>query len=93
MRDWTSFEAFMRSTSDVEQAVASAKVAGAVASKAVDLGVKASVAIGKARARNAGLLGASIVANAHPEFHEVLEAFRARQTQGVLDHPDPREQA
>lgn len=38
----------MRSTSDVEQAVASAKVAGAVASKAVDLGVKASVAIGKA---------------------------------------------
>lgn len=38
----------MRSTSDVEQAVAGAKVAGAVASKAVDLGVKATVAVGRA---------------------------------------------
>ncbi|MCA9276532.1 MAG: 5-(carboxyamino)imidazole ribonucleotide mutase [Phycisphaerales bacterium] len=53
----------------------------------------ATVAIGKAGARNAGLLAASIVANKHPEVGEKLEAFRAAQTQAVLDHPDPREQA
>ena len=53
----------------------------------------ATVAIGKAGARNAGLLAASIVGNKHPEISDKLEAFRAAQTQGVLDHPDPREQA
>lgn len=53
----------------------------------------ATVAIGKAGARNAGLLAASIVGNKHPEISDTLEQFRANQTQGVLDHPDPREQA
>lgn len=53
----------------------------------------ATVAIGKAGARNAGLLAASIVGNKHPEIGDRLEQFRAAQTQGVLDHPDPREQA
>lgn len=53
----------------------------------------ATVAIGKAGARNAGLLAASIVGNKHPEISDRLEQFRANQTQGVLDHPDPREQA
>jgi len=52
----------------------------------------ATVAIGKAGARNAGLLAAAIVANKYPEVSEKLEAFRAKQTQQVLDHPDPREQ-
>lgn len=50
----------------------------------------ATVAIGKAGAKNAGLLAASIVANAHPEIGEKLEAFRAAQTQAVIDTPDPR---
>lgn len=53
----------------------------------------ATVAIGKAGARNAGLLAASIVGNKHPEIRDRLEQFRANQTQAVLDHPDPREQA
>jgi 5-(carboxyamino)imidazole ribonucleotide mutase len=50
----------------------------------------ATVAIGKAGARNAGLLAASILANKHPEISDKLEAFRATQTQSVLDNPDPR---
>lgn len=53
----------------------------------------ATVAIGKAGARNAGLLAASIVANAHPEIGERLERFRDAQTQSVLEHPDPRADA
>jgi 5-(carboxyamino)imidazole ribonucleotide mutase len=53
----------------------------------------ATVAIGKAGARNAGLLAASIVGNKHPEISDRLEQFRAKQTQAVLDHPDPRGQA
>jgi 5-(carboxyamino)imidazole ribonucleotide mutase len=53
----------------------------------------ATVAIGKAGARNAGLLAASIVGNKHPEIGDRLEQFRANQTQAVLDHPDPRGQA
>lgn len=53
----------------------------------------ATVAIGKAGARNAGLLAASIVGNKHTEIADKLESFRANQTQAVLDHPDPREQA
>jgi len=48
-----------------------------------------TLAIGEAGAKNAGLLAASIVANAHPELRAKLEAFRAEQTQNVLDNPDP----
>ena len=48
-----------------------------------------TLAIGKAGAINAALLAASIVANAHPEFRPALLDFRKRQTQGVLDQPDP----
>ena len=51
-----------------------------------------TLAIGRAGAINAALLAASIVANKHEEFCEALLAFRAKQTQLVLDHPDPREQ-
>ena len=50
----------------------------------------ATVAIGKAGARNAGLLAGSILANKYPEISDRLEAFRRAQTQGVLDNPDPR---
>jgi len=50
----------------------------------------ATVAIGKAGAKNAGLLAASILANKYPEIHNKLEEFRANQTQTVLDNPDPR---
>lgn len=50
----------------------------------------ATVAIGKAGAKNAGLLAGAILANKYPEIATKLEAFRAAQTQAVLDNPDPR---
>lgn len=50
-----------------------------------------TLAIGKAGATNAGLLAAAIVARGRPEIQRRLEAFRAEQTQGVLDDPDPRD--
>ena len=50
-----------------------------------------TLAIGRAGAVNAALLAAAIVANAHPEHRAALAAYRAAQTQAVLDHPDPRE--
>lgn len=49
-----------------------------------------TLAIGRAGAVNAAVLAASIVANKHEEYCEPLLAYRARQTQSVLDHPDPR---
>ena len=50
----------------------------------------ATLAIGTAGATNAGLLAASIIANHHPEVLPRLEAYRAKQTARVLEHPDPR---
>ncbi len=50
-----------------------------------------TLAIGRAGAVNAALLAASIVANAHPEYRQALLDFRAKQTQSVLENPDPRE--
>jgi len=52
-----------------------------------------TLAIGKAGARNAGLLAASIVAQGRPEVKEALRRWRERQTAEVLAHPDPREPA
>ena len=49
-----------------------------------------TLAIGRAGAINAALLASSIVANKHNEYCEALIAYRAAQTQDVLDHPDPR---
>jgi 5-(carboxyamino)imidazole ribonucleotide mutase len=49
-----------------------------------------ALAIGRAGAINAALLAAAIVTNAHPEYRQPLLDFRARQTQSVLDNPDPR---
>ena len=50
-----------------------------------------TLAIGRAGAVNAALLATSIVANKHGEFLAALLAYRAAQTQSVLDNPDPRE--
>jgi 5-(carboxyamino)imidazole ribonucleotide mutase len=52
-----------------------------------------TLAIGRAGAVNAALLAASIIANKHEEYCDALLAYRARQTQSVLDHPDPRQGA
>ncbi len=52
----------------------------------------ATLAIGKAGAINAALLAAEILALKYPEYAASIEQFRNRQTQQVLDHPDPREQ-
>jgi len=50
-----------------------------------------TLAIGKAGAINAALLATAILANKYPQFREALEAYRAQQTQAVLDQPDPRQ--
>lgn len=50
-----------------------------------------TLAIGKAGAVNASLLAASILANKYPEIRSRLKAYRERQTESVLAHPDPRE--
>jgi len=50
-----------------------------------------TLAIGRAGAINAALLAAAIVGNSRPEIRSALHDWRARQTQTVLDHPDPRE--
>lgn len=49
-----------------------------------------TLAIGRAGAVNAGLLAAAVLALHDERLAAALDAFRARQTQGVLDHPDPR---
>jgi 5-(carboxyamino)imidazole ribonucleotide mutase len=49
-----------------------------------------TLAIGKAGAINAALLATAILANKHPRFREALHEFRKRQTQAVLESPDPR---
>lgn len=51
-----------------------------------------TLAIGRAGAVNAALLAASIVANKNEEYRAALLAYRAAQTQSVLDQPDPREE-
>jgi 5-(carboxyamino)imidazole ribonucleotide mutase len=48
-----------------------------------------TLAIGRSGAVNAALLAASIVALHDDGVRERLESFRARQTQQVLDQPDP----
>ena len=51
----------------------------------------ATVAIGKAGAKNAALLAAAILAPRHPAIREALDRFRQRQTDDVLARPDPRQ--
>jgi len=50
----------------------------------------ATMAIGKAGARNAALFAAAVLANKYPPLRLAVQAFRAKQTQDVLEHPDPR---
>lgn len=52
-----------------------------------------TLAIGRSGAVNAALLAGAILGNKYPYIREALHTFRARQTQAVLDHPDPREGA
>ncbi|MEA2554763.1 MAG: 5-(carboxyamino)imidazole ribonucleotide mutase [Actinomycetota bacterium] len=48
-----------------------------------------ALAIGRAGAINAGLLAASILALGDPALSARVRAYRAAQTQAVLDNPDP----
>jgi len=50
----------------------------------------ATMAIGKAGAKNAGLFAAAILAAKYPTIGEALKRFRVKQTQDVIEHPDPR---
>jgi len=49
-----------------------------------------TLAIGNAGATNAALLAASILAVSDPAVRAALDGFRADQTAGVLEDPDPR---
>jgi 5-(carboxyamino)imidazole ribonucleotide mutase len=49
-----------------------------------------TLAIGKAGATNAALLATAILATEDARLRAALDAFRARQTQTVLEGPDPR---
>jgi 5-(carboxyamino)imidazole ribonucleotide mutase len=49
-----------------------------------------TLAIGRAGAINAGLMAAAMLALHDPVLATTLDAWRARQTQAVLDQPDPR---
>lgn len=50
----------------------------------------ATFAIGVAGATNAALAAAAILANKHAPIRQALDAYRERQTKGVLENPDPR---
>ncbi|MBZ0116193.1 MAG: 5-(carboxyamino)imidazole ribonucleotide mutase [Sandaracinaceae bacterium] len=49
-----------------------------------------TLAIGEAGAKNAALLAAAILGAKHGAIREALRAFRAKQTEEVLAHSDPR---
>jgi 5-(carboxyamino)imidazole ribonucleotide mutase len=49
----------------------------------------ATFAIGVAGAKNAALFAASILAGKYPAIGTKLESFRTRQTDSVLQNPDP----
>jgi len=49
-----------------------------------------TLAIGRAGARNAGLLAAQILGVAHPTIRAAVRQFRERQTAAVLSDADPR---
>ncbi len=49
-----------------------------------------TLAIGDAGAKNAGIMAAQMVGNNIPSIREAVKAFRAEQTETVLDNPDPR---
>ena len=51
----------------------------------------ATFAIGNAGASNAALFAAAMLASEQPAIGEALDAFRARQTEDVMAHDDPRQ--
>jgi 5-(carboxyamino)imidazole ribonucleotide mutase len=52
-----------------------------------------TLAIGRAGAVNAALLAAAILGLKHGAIRAALDRFRADQTAGVLQRPDPRTEA
>ncbi|GBU20967.1 N5-carboxyaminoimidazole ribonucleotide mutase [Fibrobacteres bacterium R8-0-B4] len=50
----------------------------------------AAMSIGRAGAVNAGLMAAAILSNKYPKIKEALDDYRKKQTEKVLDNPDPR---
>ena len=48
-----------------------------------------TLAIGRSGAVNAALLAASIVGLQRPSISTAVKAYRAKQTQTVLDNPNP----
>lgn len=50
----------------------------------------ATLAIGEAGAKNAGILAAQIVGNEIASIREAVQIFRTNQTQTVLENSDPR---
>ncbi len=50
----------------------------------------ATLAIGEAGAKNAGILAAQIVGNELPAIRSAVAAFRKEQTESVLENSDPR---
>jgi len=50
-----------------------------------------TMAIGRAGAVNAALLAAAILGIQDAEVRSALDAYRTRQTETVLEHPDPSE--
>jgi 5-(carboxyamino)imidazole ribonucleotide mutase len=53
----------------------------------------ATMSIGRSGATNAALLAASILALQYPRIKDALLRYRREQTRGVLEHPDPAEDA
>jgi 5-(carboxyamino)imidazole ribonucleotide mutase len=47
-------------------------------------------AIGNAGAANAALFAAAMLSHDHPAIAEALAAFRAKQTEDVVNNDDPR---
>lgn len=50
-----------------------------------------TLSIGRAGAVNAALLAAAMLGNKHTDIRTALKAYRVRQTEQVLNHPDPRD--
>lgn len=48
-----------------------------------------TLSIGRAGAVNAALLAAAMLGNKHAAIRTALKAYRMRQTEQVLNHPDP----
>jgi 5-(carboxyamino)imidazole ribonucleotide mutase len=52
----------------------------------------ATFAIGRAGAVNAALFAGALIGTTIPSVRDALSAYRSRQTESVLSHPDPRDQ-